>query len=105
MNIFFDFEITEKEIQFTEKGKDKLEFIRQHIHDRVKILANETAAYPKGFIFYNIFGMADELNGNDPIPLGIQFMNFPPELENKLENCFTDDDYRYLAYQIKNILL
>ncbi len=101
MEVLFDCEITNTKPAFSLTGELVFEEIRGFIKNRVEILKKEINNYPRGIICINLFGT---LNGTNPsIPFGVCSVNFPTDLESKIESCFDEKTLEFLLLKLQEI--
>lgn len=103
MRILFDFEITYKELYFSDIELKRIETARNFIYERVKILEDEINKQPEGVIVINALGTLDHLNRHNYVPIGMHYRMFEKELTDKLEECVTLQDWNYLISLVSGV--
>jgi hypothetical protein len=84
MNISFDFEETGG-YEFTERGKARIEVMRQFVAQRLRILEDEINAEGGRVVLQVLTG-----------PTGIKYYGFSHELTDKMKQSLTESDFAYI---------
>jgi len=97
MMILYDFEINDypKERQYNDIIEKILSELRVFVMQRLRPLSDDMAVEEQAFGAFSVIYLEDrELFGQ------IEFIDYSENLTEKLKNCLTDEDVRYIHLKI-----
>jgi hypothetical protein len=100
MEIFFDFELLEKDFMFSESGHLALRKIRGFVYQRIaafKVRVNEE----KGITVIKILDRKNEIDISHIENIGVYFLHFSKDLEALLKKTITQEDIEYIFSLLK----